>query len=251
MDYLQDVKNKREEAEESASKERSHKELITATKDGADSIKHAIAQQHAKDRIDNKKTRKVEVNNFPNLALRSDIEKVVDGLSNLKLESVDLNPVITALESVKDAFKIIPQEFPKPKDEIKINNLKEVTDALKGIEFNPVYKPEIKVSPTPVKVETKDIDIQPIVDAVNNLKEEPEEEEIKFGDFVAQDLEENETFQYVGLQDSKGRFCSIENDLQGNKLRFYFSDTYPNKYKDICINLPYKLIGKAISEIQA
>jgi hypothetical protein len=256
MDYKDAIEEKRklaEEKTEQAREAKDQKDTLKAIADGSSKVVAEVARQSSRTRT---ATQKTTVENLPDLALRQDIDKVVDGLKNLetklKPEGVDFAPVIKALSSLGADLKAIPQKFPKQPDTFKITNLNEVVDAINKQELTTSYNPTIEVSPTPVTVETKDIDIDPLVEAINSLKEEPEETEFEFEKYVAQDLDsDSPDFQYVGMVNPEGGWCFIENDRQGNTLRFVVGQKNYRESWTKHMEFEYRTLDEAVDGIRA
>ena len=256
MIYQDAINEKREqakEAKEAAREAAEHKSTLKAIKDSSTKVVAEVARQGSRTRTS---TQKTTVTNLPDLALRQDITKVVDGLKSLetklKPEGVDFAPLIKAVASLGSDLKAIPQKFPKQPDTFKITNLSEVVDAINKQELTTSYNPTIEVSPTPVTVETKDIDIDPLVDAINSLKEEPEESEFEFEKYVAQDLDsDSPDFQYVGMVNPEGGWCFIENDRQGNTLRFVLGEKNYREAWSKHMEFEYRTLDEAVNGLRA
>lgn len=99
-----------------------------------------------------------------------------------------------------------------------------------------------------VNVPKTELNFKPVVDAIKaqSNKEDPN----VFDDFKAQDITGDDSFQYVGFVDPKGRWYIIENDISGGSLRYKFGKkNYATAWKNHS-GQSYKLLNEAISEIQ-
>lgn len=256
MNYLEDIQRKRQQTKEQDAELLAERKEIVQKKRATDSVVTAIKAANESNQTHREKTTvkvkvtnpEVSVNNLPDLALKADIDRLVSAIAELKTalkpQSVEFSPVVTALESLGKKLNTTFEQ----NDSLKVTNLDEITNAINKLQLSPVFDPKIEVKPTPVKVQTEKTDIKPLLKAIESLKVEPEET-IKLEDFVAQDLFNTDAFQYVALQDNKGRFCAIENDIEGNSMRFYFSNTYPKNFRKECTSYPYRLIAEAINAI--
>ena len=185
---------------------------------------------------------KVDVKNFPkDLAQAKDVKALSESVDELgitnylnHLESVDsvtdaiftliahLNTLPSKLKS--DGFEMLAKKLdalPRPKDDIRVNNLddikpylKEITSAVKAIKVDPRVKVDVKPDPT---------DLSPLLEALN--KEEKETLEVE--DFMAEDQFSEGTMQYFGLVHPTGAWMIIENNLEDGTYKYAFGkDSY-------------------------
>lgn len=124
-----------------------------------------------------------------------------------------------------------------------VNGLKKAID---NIEVNPV----VNVDSPKVVVDTPEVDVAPIVNAIQELKQEPASESFSLSQFVAQDLDsESPGFQYVGLVRRDGVWCCIENDIGGSALRYAFGNKNYAQAWGKHTNLSYKRLDEALRGI--
>jgi len=173
LDYLSEIEDKRSQHRERLMQELETRETLDSQVKNAQSIVDAVKQE-------SKLTRKVEVQNFPKQATPEDISKVVQKLDQLKTalkpEKLDNSNIVSALSELKTVLNSLPKKFPelpKPKDEVSVKNLSEfkkyiepLIKEIKALELKPVFDPKIEVKPEL----TTDVDLKPVVEAVEELK---------------------------------------------------------------------------------
>lgn len=179
MDYLDTVKDKREELAEAKEKKFLHQQQVSATKAVGDIVSTTVKTEAEKSR---KAVQKVSVQE--KLATPEDIKGVVKALDTLAVklrpEAIEWQPVLVALKEVSSELKKLPKtlpDIPKPLDTVAISNLKEfekfiapLVKSVDKLELNPVFDPKITVKPADVNVNEQKIDIAPLVKAIGELK---------------------------------------------------------------------------------
>jgi len=179
VDYLDTVKDKREELAEAKEKKFLHQQQVSATKAAGDIVAKTVKDEADKSR---KAVQKVSVQE--KLATPEDIKGVVKALDTLAVklrpEAIEWQPVLVALKEVSSELKKVPKtlpSIPKPLDTISVSNLKEferyispLAKSIDKLELNPVFDPKITVKPADVNVNEQKIDIEPLVKAIGELK---------------------------------------------------------------------------------
>lgn len=163
------------------------KERLQRKREGIQtSVITAAISDAAKRQIKHRELTTTKVNVQNNLATPEDIAKVVTALQDLsvalKPESIELQPLIEKLEALGSKLDSLPSKLPKvpkPNDTVKVSNIgelksefKQITDAVKALEFNPVFDPKIEVKPADVTVSATEVDLKPLLKAVEALQKE-------------------------------------------------------------------------------
>jgi len=164
-----------EKQKDAAEKQR----LLDAVSQSALDISQTIvaAEKHTKD-----------VNIVNDLAKPSDIQAVVSAVEGLKndLRPQDIAPLVAVLNEVRDAISKLPTEFPEapelpeapePIESVDVTNLEdlkpyfdEVVNAVSQITSNMTFDPKIDVKPADVIVNEKEVDLKPLVKAMEAVK---------------------------------------------------------------------------------
>lgn len=179
MNYLDTVKDKREELAEAKEKKFLHQQQVSATKAAGDTVVATVKAESEKTR---KAVQKVSVQE--KLATPEDIKGVVTALDSLaeklRPEAIKWQPVLDALKEVSVRLEQLPKTFPeipKPLDTITVSNFTDfkeyiapLTESINRLELNPVFDPKITVKPADVKVTEQKIDLKPLIKAVGELK---------------------------------------------------------------------------------
>jgi hypothetical protein len=269
LDYLDKVQTKRQLTAEQKKQERSQKEVIDTTKDSSKTVAHAIAQQGAKSRLASEK-----------LAKSDDVKEVVDTINKLNLTtflaSKDnwasiVDDIISAAEKIQKVSSSIDNEVTKldstftqavsslqeavgrmqtvkvEADKEAVEVLERINSTLNSLEVNPV----VNVSAPNVTVSPSKLDLKPLEKALKELK--PIEVKAKFSlkCYMAQDLQTDGTFQYVGMVNPEGNWCIIENDMEAEALRFALGDkNYKTAWKNYN-NHQFMLFNEAVNAVSA
>jgi hypothetical protein len=258
LKYLEDVQLKRQEIADKKAVKTDKVTQIVHEKQLNEAVTKAINETHADTKKHREQTTikvqvtnpKTEVDNLPDMALREDITNLTQAIkgleSSLKPESVEFDPIVSALSTLGDKLDTLPKEYPEVEkvEEVSVNNLSElkdaflaVVDAINSKDYKPVFKPNISV-------ESPKIDLTPITQVLKD-----EEDEFEFGDFVAQDIDnDSDSVQYVGLQSPDGKWCFIENDF--TSLRYAFGTDNYSKSWSKHTNYSYTTIAEAINAIR-
>lgn len=277
MTYLEKVKQKRElEAERKKQEQTDSKveEVAQASKKTA----AEVARQGAKSRVT---TQPVSVTN-DNLPSKDDLDSLIKQMKEATLasymggnkssvilaDSTDLgdrveelgDKITTAIDAIKEDNSNT-EAVDKLVDEFKsvVTRVTESINAqqtalskafdtfgkiLGGIEFSP----QISVAPT--KVSVPKVDLSEIGEAIASLKVE-EKEEFSLKCYMAQDLQTDGTFQYVGMVNPEGNWCIIENDMEAEALRFVLGDkNYKTAWKNYN-NHQFMLYDEAVNAVSA
>lgn len=255
-DYLNTVQQRRAEDTETKEKARKHKELLKATEEAGSLIAKTIVVQHGKDRKESAKTKKVTIDNFPNLALRQDVDNLISEVKKLQKEpeKVDFTPLAKAVESLGAKIDQLPKSMPSVDipDSVVVSNLSDLKSSLDGLktaveskDYKPVFKTDVK--PTPVNVTVPPIDTSGIEEV---LKENEKEEEIELSDFRANDINnDSDAIQYVGLIHPLGYWEIIQFDKQANTLRYKFGKDGYDKAMKNPEQHKYLLLDEAFREL--
>ena len=107
----------------------------------------------------------------------------------------------------------------------------------------------INVSAPNVTVDTSKI--EKAIKSLEKVLQSEDSGKIDLEDYKAQDLADGDTFQYVGFVAQDGSWYMIENDIEGNSLRYAFGmSNYAQNWAKYN-SQKYKLLDEAIREIQA
>lgn len=258
MDYLETIAQKRLESASKLERDFDNTKANSTVKASSSKLGETFKEEHEKNR---NHTHKVEVNNFPEIAKPSDIQSVVTAVQNLTTaQPEELKPVVEELKRVVIEIEKLPKDFPSmpsfPKfPEIPkattINNLSdiqpwlsEISEAIEKLKLDP----KITVTPAEVVVQQEKVDLSPLITAVKDLKPM---DRMRLGEYRAQDIWDDDTFQYVGFVAPDGGWYIIENDIREGSLRYRFgTKNYKSNWKSR-VNQSYKLLNEAIHEIQA
>lgn len=255
MDYLDVVKRKRQERADKLEQDFTSTKANSTVKVSSGSIVAALKDEGKKTRGT---THRVRVDNFPDTAKPSDIKEVVKALNNLsQAQPEELKPVVESLRDILKEVSKLPKEvnippFPKIPDfpkSTKVDNLNEIKPWLQEVitaigEIK--LDPQITVSPPDVIVQQENVNIDPLIDAIKDLKPS---QKIDLGDYKAQDLASEELFQYVGFVSPSGSWYIVENDMEGGSLRYKFGvKNYKSSWKGR-VGQNYRLLNEAIDEI--
>lgn len=278
-DYLQSVLDKRSVLEKTEKQKKNLEKIVGASEDGSKKIIHEIVRQSARTRTT---VQPVEIKN-ENLAKTEDAEKIVGGLNQLNNTAANsltakenllkiTEGISSSVESINNVLEIIKDkdnsEFDKrigeateelrsvvqklntievKVDDGLINKLTDVIDILSQIDF----KPEVNVNVPEVHVPETKVDVEPIKIAIESLKEK-KEDVIDLACFRAQDIDNDTTgFQFIGMVDNDGRWCIIQNDIDGGKLRYKLGKEDYTGAWDYHVQLRYLIWNEAVDEIQA
>ena len=122
--------------------------------------------------------------------------------------------------------------------------LGELSQAVRSMDVRPV----VRVPAPVVNVETPKIDLSPIENALK--KSTPTKQEYELQNYKAQDMEDEESMQYVGFVNPEGQWYIVQNDVEGNKLRYKFG----SKRYEVAWNKrtqhEYMIMSKAINAIR-
>jgi hypothetical protein len=171
----------------------------------------------------------------------SDVRELLASLETSGTKKLDKQVVdaISTLGSIVGAIKLVRIS----NDSETKQALADISNILKGINFSPV----INVSAPKVTVQERDIDFNPLINALN--KEVPSDDDPLSG-YKAQDINNDDpNIQYVGFVNSAGEWYIIENS--DSSLRYKFGKSkYLSAFKD-CAKQSYKLYSEAINEVKA
>lgn len=156
--------------------------LLDVQNSNADKIAGTVAEAARAQMLHREQTTtKVDVQN--KLATPDDIQKVVTALNELsvvlKPESIEFQPVLEALSTLGSKLDSLPQnlpEAPEPLEEVSVKNLKDISfkpvvDAIKKLELNPTFDPQIQVKPADVNVTQTQVDLKPVTTALQDLQD--------------------------------------------------------------------------------
>lgn len=181
--YLDNVAQKRLDKEEAVQKQKLHQEVVNATVKSSKSVVDAITKQHELDRTLAKQKKQVDVQNFPDIALREDIQRLVNAVNTLKDENkpekIEWEPVVSALNTLGAKLDAIPQalpEMPEMPENVTIKNIGDIRNAIKPLidavnskNYEPVFKPRIEVQSPNVKVDVPEVDLTSLKTSINDL----------------------------------------------------------------------------------
>lgn len=180
MSYLDTIREKREQAESTKTQRQQFVNSVVSQKSSSERVSHEIAKQSARSRTS---TQPVKVVNSE-LAKSEDIHELAACIKSLgevlKPEGIDWQPVETALNGLSTQLSELPRVFPdapEPVEEVTVKNLpdieptlRQITEAVRNLKLSPVFDPKITVKPADVKVTEKEVDLKPVVQAVQALK---------------------------------------------------------------------------------
>lgn len=269
-DYLDKLKKKRQEQAEKKEKEQSNKESL----DAVNSVGNEVTRQAAKSRTT---TQPVEIKN-DNLAKSNDVQEVVDSINRMN---------VTTFMASKDNWTTIVEEMAEAAERIKsvvdglnggkieksfadaVKNLQDVVKQVKGIKIESDTElksgitsliraleelnttPIVNVPAPIVNVDAPTVNLTPIKNLLQQLLDKPEKESFEFEGYKAQDLDDQESFQYVGFVNPTGAWYIIENDVEGNSMRYKFGIKYYKTGWKNRVQSDYKLLNEAIDAIKA
>lgn len=180
MNYLDNVQLKRQELADQKADKNEKVTQIVHEKQLNEAVTKAIHESHE----DNKKHREsttlkvkienpeVGVSNLPDLALREDINKLVNAIQSMdvKPEAVEFDPVVSALNELGSKLDTLPRQFPEIEkvEEVSVNNLSELKDFIKPV-ADAISKLDLKPVVNIEKEEQKEIDLSPLLTAIENL----------------------------------------------------------------------------------
>lgn len=221
------------------SKEALSKELQNNSKDITEAL--TSQNQNVSEALNNLVVATVMARDPELINLINNYVQLLDNLSasNDKLANSPLNEIPKVNKQIVQALKDFNSKDLSGIDYTK--KFKSLEDAVKAIDFSP----NITVKPTPVTIPP--VDLSGVSRAISDLKETG----IQLENYRAQDLEDGDTFQYVGMLNPDGQWYIIENDIAGNSLRYVFgSENYMEAWANHG-NLQYQIMSDAINEVQA
>lgn len=175
---LADSLQEQNDAKAEAQKEQIELDTLRSIETGvSQAVKDSTTQLIAHDKSSIKR---VKVENDLTIPQLNQVISALQALTTeLKPEPNDDSNVINAINRVAEGIDAIPKELPdspEPVEEVTVKNikdlepqLKKIVDAVNKLKLNPTFDPQIKVSPTPVKITQEKTDVKPVVDAVNKL----------------------------------------------------------------------------------
>jgi hypothetical protein len=166
------------------------------------------------------------------------IQKVMKNLDGgaSKIDS-SLSAAVNTLQAAVDKLKSI--QLASDKD--ILTELKKQNGLLENLDINPV----VNVASPNVKVDAPSVDLSGVEKAISSIKPVQVAPGLKLEDYRAQDMDDNETYQYVGFVNPTGAWYIIENDIDGNSIRYVFgTKNYPSNWRSH-VSLAYKLLNEA------
>lgn len=275
--YLDTVKKKRLANQARLAKTNAQKQILETTKGGSEAVAAALAREG---QLSRRNTQKVSITN--NVATSDDISQVIKELKETQLasylggqnkssvilaDSTDLgdrveelgDKMIAAIDAIKadntqkDVLANLANEYKKLATTVQATlkaNQDTVAKAIKSFEAAVKLidvKPQVTVKAPTVNV--PEVDLSGVSEAIKGLKTEPVEE-FCLEDYTAQDLDpSNPGFQYVGLVKPDGGWAIIENDVEGNSLRYAIGvKDYPQAWENH-MGIVYKRLDEAVNGI--
>lgn len=169
-------------------------------------------------------------------------DTIVKGLDN-----VDPKQFKNVADSVKELSAQL-KSLPNALDKLNAKDTQEMMDCMRGIQEainSKDFSPNIDVKSPSIP----QINVAPIVKAIENLKEE-KEVEIDLDDYRGIIIDdESDTMQYIGFMNPKGEWYIICNDIGDNKMTYVFGKTNFNGAWDSHVSLNYKMLDAAVAEV--
>lgn len=213
----------------------------------------------------------VEVQN-DNLAQREDVQAVVNSIMALKeVNSGEFSTLSTAItqalqyvaarndSSRAQTADILRQmgatlgQYLENLEESGRTGTKDVVQALQSV-IEALNKPEkdipapiVNVEAPNVTVQERELDLSPLLTAIDSLKPEEPPQEIQLQEYRASDLKESGGMQYIGFVHPSGKWYIIENDIKKNRMRYVFGrKAYATHFKSAA-SYEYKVMNEAIN----
>lgn len=260
MTYLDKIREKRlESSNKLAQQEAQEHQTNVADKNGT-LVAATIKAENLRSRGN---TQNVNVTN-QDLAKTGDIKELGGHIEKLgetlKPESIDWQPVRESLSELAEQLKELPRTFPeipKPVDSVTVKNqidieptLKSIQNAIENLKLAPVFDPKIEVKaakPADVVVDT-----QPLADILEaHHAKKKKQAPLLLDNYKAQDIDNDAgSMQYVGFLNPDGAWYIVENDIEGNSLRYRFGASGYKAAWRSHVSKSYKLLNEAIDEIR-
>lgn len=277
-DYINRVKVKRQTKDAEKKRAALLASQKAAAKQNSENIVGAIAQQGARSRTT---TQSVKVEN-DNLAKSDDFNGVIDSINKMNMttfmstrgfhdmaeniqrlsselddlkasiQQEGLTQITTSFDSITKRLESITKTLNSAQvktDSAIIEAVNSLKDSINKLDIKPVVN-----VPTPtVTVDAPELDISPITEAIAGLKNtEPTKEKFNFSDYMAQDMDsESPGFQYIGLVKPDGGWAIMQNDTEGNSIRYVFGKRGYSRAWSSRVGLGYKLLNEAVNAVQA
>jgi hypothetical protein len=158
-----------------------------------------------------------------------------------QIENSGLDNISRVFEKLMDSLADLPSQIAAT-DQSRdlIPYLENITTAVKSKNMSP----RVEVSPNVT------VDLDPLEELFREMKDA--DGGLDLSKYRPQDLaEDGEAFQYIGFLNPGGAWYIIENDVENNKLRYKFGNSGYAKAWDSRGGFAYKLLDKAINEVQA
>lgn len=187
-----------------------------------------------------------------NINLDDKIKSLTAGITSeiSKLDSGEQDGQILAELKQLNQVLVDTQDDGISDHQVLITTIKQLIAATNAIKVAPV----IKVTPTPVTIETSMLDLQPLQDTLKQYLDtkqeyeppEPGEKAIDLSEFRAQDINDGKDKQYVGFMHPNGNWYILENNIQLNTLRYLFGQTNYSETFASASTYEYQLLDEAI-----
>lgn len=237
MTYLEQLQEKKQKAATEQAEAAKTKSIVDAvkssggdTKDSVTSAMHdlLLATLVAKD---------------PRLAEVSDnLGKL---LTSVATASKDLKQ--SGLDSIPRTFEQLIKSIHDLPDKVAATDRSgELIPYLKSIEqaissSTPIFDPKVEAT----------VDLTPVSKVLRDHLNRPVEKAVTLDGYKAQDLSTEGSTQYVGFVNPDGVWYIIENDMEGNSLRYVFGKSDYKKAWDNHTGKVYKLLNEAINAIRS
>lgn len=173
-------------------------------------------------------------------------DTIVKGLDN-----IDPKQFKNVADSVKELSAQL-KSLPNALDKLNAKDTQEMMDCMRGIQEainSKDFSPNIDVKSPAIP----QINVAPIVKAIENLKEGKEEDKetgVDLDDYRGVVIDDDaDTMQYIGFMNTKGEWYIICNDIDDNKMTYKFGKTDFNSAWDSHVNLNYKMLDVAVAEV--
>jgi hypothetical protein len=228
MHYLDKIESSKTELE----KQKLHNQTIDAITNSGKAMVFAVE--------------KLAISEDVNKELAAVTHKLSQTVENLDVDTLDKEK-LTALQELKSSILKLEENRLKESTET-MQALKELRQAIKGMEYNPV----IKVAAPNVTLPEQKIDFTPLQRTMQEYFT-PDSDDLDLSCYRAQDIKEDsrtET-QYIGFLNPDGDWYIVENKVRENQMRWLFGSGDYAKAFAKAGTYNYKLLDEAVNALSA